>query len=80
MRFVFFFRPLQAAGIQGERGMQVKPAHRTVAMVLFNDVLLLDVTGPMDAFAIANRFCLQNGNTGCLPWPRGKQRYAAHAG
>jgi transcriptional regulator GlxA family with amidase domain len=24
--------------------------------VLFNDVLLLDVTGPMDAFAIANRF------------------------
>jgi len=36
--------------------MQEKPAHRTVAMVLFNDVLLLDVTGPMDAFAIANRF------------------------
>ncbi|MBF8744015.1 GlxA family transcriptional regulator [Pseudomonas monteilii] len=31
-------------------------AHRTVAMVLFNDVLLLDVTGPMDAFTIANRF------------------------
>ncbi|MFP3408333.1 DJ-1/PfpI family protein, partial [Pseudomonas sp. SIMBA_065] len=35
--------------------MQVN-AHRTVAMVLFNDVLLLDVIGPMDAFAIANRF------------------------
>ncbi|MFJ4052106.1 GlxA family transcriptional regulator [Pseudomonas sp. NPDC089743] len=36
--------------------MQESRAHRTVAMVLFNDVLLLDVTGPMDAFAIANRF------------------------
>ena len=36
--------------------MQENRAHRTVAMVLFNDVLLLDVTGPMDAFAIANRF------------------------
>ena len=56
MRFVFSFRPLVAAGIQGIRAMQEKPAHRTVAMVLFNDVLLLDVTGPMDAFAIANRF------------------------
>lgn len=29
---------------------------RTVALVLFNDVLMLDVTGPMDAFALANRF------------------------
>ncbi|WP_369988711.1 GlxA family transcriptional regulator [Pseudomonas xanthosomatis] len=29
---------------------------KTVAMVLFNDVLMLDVTGPLDAFAIANRF------------------------
>ncbi|CAM3619153.1 putative HTH-type transcriptional regulator YbfI [Pseudomonas reidholzensis] len=29
---------------------------RTVAVVLFNDVLMLDVTGPMDAFALANRF------------------------
>lgn len=36
--------------------MQENRAHRTVAMVLFNDVLLLDVTGPLDAFAIANRF------------------------
>ncbi|MFJ4350216.1 GlxA family transcriptional regulator [Pseudomonas sp. NPDC089428] len=36
--------------------MQENHARRTVAMVLFNDVLLLDVTGPMDAFAIANRF------------------------
>ena len=35
-------------------------AHRTVAMVLFNDVLL-DVTGPMDAFAIANRSCRPSG-------------------
>lgn len=59
--------------------MQVN-AHRTVAMVLFNDVLLLDVTGPMDAFAIANRFCRQSGNTGCSPWPKGKQRCAAPVG
>lgn len=29
---------------------------KTVAMVLFNNVLMLDVVGPMDAFAIANRF------------------------
>ena len=36
--------------------MQENRAHRTVAMVLFDNVLLLDVTGPMDAFAIANRF------------------------
>ncbi|HDS1736358.1 MULTISPECIES: GlxA family transcriptional regulator [Pseudomonas] len=36
--------------------MQQSDAHRTVALVLFNDVLMLDVTGPMDAFALANRF------------------------
>ncbi|WP_322365739.1 GlxA family transcriptional regulator [Pseudomonas sp. Teo4] len=40
--------------------MQENRAHRTVAMVLFNDVLLLDVTGPLDAFAIANRFLPEN--------------------
>lgn len=36
--------------------MQAQSAHKTVALVLFNDVLMLDVSGPMDAFAIANRF------------------------
>ncbi|TDV56652.1 AraC family transcriptional regulator with amidase-like domain [Pseudomonas graminis] len=31
------------------------PRQKTVAMVLFNDVLMLDVTGPMDVFSISNR-------------------------
>lgn len=30
-------------------------AHKTVVMVLFNDMLMLDVTGPMDVFSISNR-------------------------
>jgi transcriptional regulator GlxA family with amidase domain len=30
-------------------------AHKTVVVVLFNDVLMLDVTGPMDVFSISNR-------------------------
>ncbi|TLP57302.1 MULTISPECIES: GlxA family transcriptional regulator [Pseudomonas] len=29
---------------------------KTVVIVLFNDVLMLDVSGPMDVFSIANRF------------------------
>jgi len=56
MRFLLSFMPPQAVSIQGERGMQENHTQRTVAMVLFDDVLMLDVTGPMDAFAIANRF------------------------
>ncbi|NBB09231.1 GlxA family transcriptional regulator [Pseudomonas sp. SLFW] len=35
--------------------MQDPCAHKTVVMVLFNDVLMLDVTGPMDVFTLANR-------------------------
>jgi transcriptional regulator GlxA family with amidase domain len=35
--------------------MQGTIAHKTVVMVLFNDVLMLDVTGPMDVFSISNR-------------------------
>ncbi|WP_256601484.1 MULTISPECIES: GlxA family transcriptional regulator [unclassified Pseudomonas] len=35
--------------------MQGTKTHKTVVMVLFNDVLLLDVTGPMDVFSITNR-------------------------
>lgn len=35
--------------------MQDPCAHKTVVMVLFNDVLMLDVTGPMDVFSISNR-------------------------
>lgn len=40
--------------------MQQNRAHRTVALALFNDVLMLDVSGPMDTFAIANRFLPAN--------------------
>lgn len=36
--------------------MQDSGTPKTVAMVLFDGVLLLDVTGPMDAFALANRY------------------------
>lgn len=36
--------------------MQQPHAYKTVAVVLFDDVLMLDVTGPLDAFALANRF------------------------
>lgn len=36
--------------------MQDRNTPRTIAMVLFDGVLMLDVTGPMDAFSIANRF------------------------
>jgi len=35
--------------------MQDSKTHKTVVMVLFNDVLMLDVTGPMDVFSITNR-------------------------
>jgi transcriptional regulator GlxA family with amidase domain len=35
--------------------MQVASAQKTVVMVLFNDMLMLDVTGPMDVFSISNR-------------------------
>lgn len=35
--------------------MQDSKIHKTVVMVLFNDVLMLDVTGPMDVFSITNR-------------------------
>jgi transcriptional regulator GlxA family with amidase domain len=35
--------------------MQGASAHKTVVMVLFSDVLMLDVTGPMDVFSISNR-------------------------
>ncbi|MFJ3483352.1 GlxA family transcriptional regulator [Pseudomonas sp. NPDC090202] len=35
--------------------MQDSGAHRTVVMVLFDDMLMLDVTGPMDVFSISNR-------------------------
>jgi transcriptional regulator GlxA family with amidase domain len=35
--------------------MQDPDVHKTVVMVLFNDVLMLDVTGPMDVFSISNR-------------------------
>lgn len=35
--------------------MQSACAHKTVVMVLFNDVLMLDVTGPMDVFSLSNR-------------------------
>jgi transcriptional regulator GlxA family with amidase domain len=35
--------------------MQDPNVHKTVVMVLFNDVLMLDVTGPMDVFSISNR-------------------------
>jgi transcriptional regulator GlxA family with amidase domain len=36
--------------------MQDGGTSKTIAMVLFDGVLMLDVTGPMDAFSIANRF------------------------
>lgn len=36
--------------------MQDGGTTKTIAMVLFDGVLLLDVTGPMDAFALANRY------------------------
>ena len=36
--------------------MQDGGATKTIAMILFDGVLMLDVTGPMDAFSIANRF------------------------
>ena len=36
--------------------MQVGKTAKTIAMVLFDGVLMLDVTGPVDAFAVANRF------------------------
>src|SRR4051812_40308188 len=35
--------------------MQDPNVHKTVVMVLFNDVLMLDVTGPMEFFSISNR-------------------------
>src|ERR1700712_3298224 len=35
--------------------MQDVGTHKTVVMVLFDDVLMLDVTGPMDVFSISNR-------------------------
>lgn len=35
--------------------MQDPDFHKTVVMVLFNDVLMLDVTGPLDVFSISNR-------------------------
>ena len=36
--------------------MEQSHAQKTVVLVVFDDVLMLDLTGPMDAFAIANRF------------------------
>lgn len=36
--------------------MQDGKALKTIAMVLFDGVLMLDATGPMDTFAVANRF------------------------
>lgn len=36
--------------------MQEGETAKTIAMVLFDGVLMLDITGPMDAFAVANRF------------------------
>lgn len=36
--------------------MQNGKSMKTIAMVLFDGVLMLDVSGPMDAFSIANRF------------------------
>lgn len=41
---------------EGVESMQDDNTMKTIAMVLFDGVLMLDVTGPMDAFAIANRF------------------------
>ena len=35
--------------------MQGPKGQKTVVLVLFNDVLMLDVTGPMDVFSITNR-------------------------
>ncbi|KQB52948.1 AraC family transcriptional regulator [Pseudomonas endophytica] len=36
--------------------MQDSGTGKTIAMLIFDGVLMLDITGPMDAFAVANRF------------------------